>query len=170
MNQKRIILSLLLSRKRVDITSKNYFSLIRGVSFALFLLILLTNITYLYISGVDFFSLSVSIGILFLFGLLFINILKNTSSTSIKGDTLILNNSNNKPCVTSLRSIKRVKTASILNINVTHLSYNLDGKDRKTVIFTRKTAFSYTPEKLLKKAIELSKKQKANHKPGPVTA
>jgi hypothetical protein len=50
------------------------------------------------------------------------------------------------------------------------LSYNLDGKDRKTYIFTGKTAFSYTPEKLLKKAIELSKKQKANHKPGPVTA
>ena len=163
-------MSLLLSRKRVDITSKNYFSLIRGVSFALFLFVLLTNITYLYISGVDFFSLSVSIGILLLFALLFINVLKNTSSTSIKGDTLILNNSNNKSCVTSLRSIKRVKTASILNINVTHLSYNLDGKDRKTYIFTRKTAFSYTPEKLLKKAIELSKKQKANHKPGPVTA
>ena len=170
MNQKRIILGLLLSRKRVDITKKNYFTLIRGISFVLFLFIVLTNITFLYYNRLTYFSLAISGGSILIFGFVFRKLLKNTSSTSIKGDTLILNNSHNRSCVTSLRSIKRVKTASLFNIHVTHLYYNLDGRDRKTLIFTRKRAFTYTPEKLLKKAIELSKKQKANHKPGPVTA
>lgn len=170
MNQKRIILGLLLSRKRVDITMKNYFTLIRSISYVLFLIILLVNITFLYYSRVTYFSLAISVGSVLMFGVIFRRLLKNTSSTSIKGDTLILNNYHNRSCVTSLRSIKQIKTASVLNIHVTHLYYNLDGRDRKTVIFTRKRSFSYTPEKLLKKAIELSKKQKANHKPGPVTA
>jgi len=169
MNQKRIILSLLLSRKRIDITSKNYFAQIRVVSFVVFLIIAVANLAYLYVNGLSFLSLAISGGNLMLFGLLFKNLLKNTSSTSIKGDTLILNSSKNRACVTSLRSVKRVQTSSLLNINITHLSYNLDGKDRKTVIFTRKNATSFTPEKLLNKAILLSKKQKANHKPGPVT-
>lgn len=169
MNQKRIILGLLLSRKRVDITSKNYFSFVRGVSFTLFLIVILTNLAYLYITEVNFLSLAISVGNLVLFGIIFRNLHKNTSRTSIKGDSLILNDAHNISCVTSLRSIKRVKTASLFNIHITHLYYNLDGRDRKTVIFTWKNAFSFSPEKLLKKAIELSKKQKANHKPGPVT-
>ena len=169
MNQKRIILSLLLSRKRVDITTKNYFTFLRGISFLLFLMIVSANLTYLYYNQINFTTLSISVGNLILFGLIFRKILTNTSSTSIKGDTLILNNSQNKPCVTSLRSIKRIKSSSLFTIQITHLYYYLDGKDRKTLIFTRKNAFSFSPENLLKKAIELSKKQKANHKPGPVT-
>lgn len=170
MNQKRIILRLLVSRKRVDITTKNYFSFIRGMSILLFLFIVLVNCTFLYFNEVNFLSVGISTGNLLLFGMIFRNILKNTSSTSIKGDTLILNSSNNKPCVTSLRSIKRIKSFTFFTIQITQLYYNLDGRDRKTFIFTRKNAYSYSPENLLRKAIKLSKKQKANHKPGPVTA
>lgn len=169
MDQKRIVLSLLLSRKRVDITSKNYFSLIRIVSFTLFMFILAANFWYLYLNQINFLTLGISFGNLLIFGLLFRNLLKNTSRTSIKGDTLILNNSSNKSCVTSLRSIKKIRTSSLFNIQITHLYYNLDGKNRKTIILTRKNAYAFSPEMLLKKAIELSKKQKANHKPGPVT-
>ena len=169
MNQKRIILNLLLSRKRIDITSKNYFSVIRKICFVTFLLILFLNFTLLYFNEITFLSLAVVFGNLLLFGLIFRNLLHRTSSTAIKGDTLILNSSNNKPCVTSIRSIKRIKTISLFNFKITCLLFNLDGRDRKTLIFTHKNAHSFLPEVLLRKALELSKKQKANHKPGPVT-
>lgn len=169
MNQKRIILDLLISRKRINITGKNYFGLIRNLLLFSFLLIVLLNCVYLYYYDINWLSLAITLGNIVFFGLIFINLIRKTSATSIKGDTLILNNSNNKACVTSLRSIKRIQTISLLRLEITRLQYNLDGKDRKTYIFTRKNAYSFSPENLLRKAIELSKKQKANHKPGPVT-
>ncbi len=170
MNQKRLILKLLLSRKRVDVTCSNYLSNVRNSLFAIFSGILLLNAYYLSIKGVDFLTLGlVGLNLLF-FALLFIKIRRSTSATSVKGDTLILNNSNQKHCVTSIRSINKIHTTNILMFRITKFTFKLDGRNRSTILITRKSPFSFSPEHLLKKAIELSRKQKANHKPGPVTA
>ena len=168
MGQNRIIPDLLLSRERIDLTSKNYFSMLRNISLTTFLLIILFDVMLMSYFDISLIVQGINLVILGLVGLSLLKLLKKTSSTSIKGDTLILKNSSNMPCVTSVNSIKRIKTVSVLFIQITYLYYNLDGKNRKTYIFTRKNAYSFTPEYLLKKAIELSKKQKANHKPGSV--
>jgi len=170
MNQKRLILKLLLSRKRVDITCSNYLSNVRNSLIITFITILLLNAYYLSVKGIDFLTLVlVALNLLF-FGLLFIKIRRSTSATSVKGDTLILNNSKQKHCVTSIRSINKIQTTNILMFRITRFSFELDGRNRSTILITRKSPFSFSPEHLLRKAIELSKKQKANHKPGPVTA
>ena len=170
MNQKRIILNLLNNRKRIDITCKNYLINIRIILISLFLAVILLNVLVQYYNEVSIVSLALSaINILF-FGLIFRKIHNSTSATSIKGDTLILNNAKKKHYVTSIRSIQKVKTASFLGIQMTRLYYNLDGVNRRLFFLTRCSSCSFTPAHLVQKAIKLSKKQKANHKPGPVSA
>lgn len=170
MNQKRLILKLLLNRKRVDITCANYLANVRNALISLYLLILILNGLYLFNQGLEFLTLGLVGGNLLLFALLFKKIRRNTSATSVKGDTLILNNSNKKHLVTSIRSINGIQTNSFLIFRITKFSFKLDGRQRSTILITRKNSFSFTPEHQLRKAIELSKKQKANHKPGPVSA
>lgn len=170
MNQKRLILKLLLNRKRVDITCTNYLSNVQNVLIFLYILILGLNISYLYFNDINFINLGLVTGNLLVFAVLFRKIRLSTSATAIKGDTLILNNSKNSNCVTSIRSINKIQTNSILIFRITRFSFKLDGRNRSTILITRKNTFSFSPENLLRKAIELSKKQKANHKPGPVSA
>lgn len=170
MNQKRLILKLLLNRKRVDVTCSNYLSNVQNVLISIYALILLLNGLYLYLKGIDFITLGLVVGNLILFALLFRRLRISTSATSVKGDTLILNQSRKKHVVTSIRSINRIQTRSFLMFRITSFSFKLDGRNRSTILITRKNSFSFSPEHLLRKAIELSKKQKANHKPGPVSA
>lgn len=170
MDQKRLILKLLLNRKRVDITCANYLANVQNVLLSFYLIIVLLNVLYLYFQGIHFDTLGLVIGNLLLFAFLFRKIRLSTSATSVKGDTLILNNSKKKHLVTSIRSINKIKTNSILIFQITRFYFKLDGRNRSTLLITRRNSFSFPPEPVLRKAIELSKKQKANHKPGPVSA
>lgn len=170
MNQKRLIIKLLHNRKRIDITCSNYLSNVQYTLISLLALIILLNGLFLFIKGIEFITLGlVALNILF-FAILFVRIRKSTSATAIKGDTLILNNSKRNHLVTSIRSIKKIRSFSFLMFQITRFSFKLDGKNRSNVLITRANSFSFSPEHLLRKAIELSKKQKANHKPGSVTA
>ena len=99
---------------------------------------------------------------------LFLYLRKKIQSTSVKGGTLILNTLDNKNKVTSLRSIKKIRTKSALGLQWTSLSYNLDGRDQNAIIVNKASAVPVLPETAIKKAIALNKKEKANHKPGPV--
>ncbi len=168
MNQKRIILSQLLSRKRVDVTSKNYINQIRNVSLLFFALIIVFIGFYLYVNNLTFVTIAVAAATLVFFGGILIFLRNQISGTAIKGDTLILNKDNKRFCVTSLRSIKEIKSFSLLFFQVTRLHYKLDGRTQSTLIFTVKNRCQFTPETLLRHAVILSKKQKANHKPDPV--
>ena len=170
MNQKRLILKLLLNRKRVDITCSNYLSNVQYTLIFLFVLVLALNGLFLFVKGVEFFSLGLVVINLLFFAILFRRIRKSTSATSIKGDTLILNNSKRKHIVTSIRSIYKIRSFTFLMFQITEFSFKLDGQKRSRLLITRVNSLSFTPEHLLRRAIELSKKQKANHKPGPVSA
>src|SRR5690606_12274084 len=165
MNQKRIILSQLLSRKRVDVTSKNYINQIRMISFLFFALIVAFISVYLYLTDLTLITIGVAVASLVVFGGILFLLRKQISGTAIKGDTLILNKDNKRFCVTSLRSIKEIKTFSFFVFQVTKLYYKLDGRTQSTLIFTVKNRYQFTPETLLRHAVILSKKQKANHKP-----
>ena len=168
MNQKRIILSQLLSRKRVDVTSKNYINQVRIITVMFFALILTLTSIYLYMTDLTLATIAIAAASLGVFGGILYLLRKRVSGTAIKGDTLILNKDNKKFCVTSLRSIKEIKTLSFLLFQVTRVNYKLDGRTQSTLIFTMKNRYQFTPETLLRHAMILSKKQKANHKPDPV--
>lgn len=168
MNQKRIILSQLLSRKRVDVTSKNYISQIRTITFIFFALIVSFISFYLYSTDLTLSTIAIAGASMAILGGILYLLRKQISGTAIKGDTLILSKDNKKFCVTSLRSIKDIKTFSFLVFQVTKLYYKLDGRTQSTLIFTVKNRYQFTPETLLRHAVMLSKKQKANHKPDPV--
>lgn len=169
MNQKRLIIKLLHNRKRIDITCSNYLSNVQNTLISLFVFVLVLNGLFLMVTGIEFITLGLVVFNLLFFAFLFRRIRKSTSATAIKGDTLILNNSKKKHLVTSIRSINKIKSFSFLMFQITKFSFKLDGKNRSTVLITRVNSFSFSPEHLLRKAILLSKKQKANHKPGPVT-
>ena len=168
MNQKRIILSQLLSRKRVDVTSKNYINQIRLITFIFFALIVSFICIYLYFTDLTITTVAAAAVVIGVFGGVLHLVRKQISGTAIKGDTLILNKDNRRFCVTSLRSIKNIKSSSFLMFQLTRLNYKLDGRTQSTLIFTVKNRYQFTPETLLRHALELSKKQKANHKPDPV--
>ena len=92
---------------------------------------------------------------------------KSAKATSLKGDTIIFNSLDNKSSVTSIRSIRKIRSKTALGIQWTRLSYMLDGVPRSAVILNRIANSRMNPELTLRKALEINKK-KANHKPGPV--
>ena len=97
-----------------------------------------------------------------------------------------MNNIKNQSCVTSIRSIRRVKTSRFLGIYRTELVFHLDGSRQKAVFYNLASTLPVTPETSIKRAIKIShlnremakaqivhlererEKQKANHKPDPV--
>ncbi len=168
MANNRVILDQLYNRKRVRITPKDYLKRCRlyimlhlmVIAIALFLLLSAIGVTFLSL-GISGVIIASSIGLCYLF-------LKRTKSVAVKGDTLILNSINKQSCVTSLRSIKEVNTNTVLGLHLTRLDYKLDGVNRSTLVVNRSWAVPSTPEQLIKKAIQLSKRKKANHKPGSV--
>lgn len=92
---------------------------------------------------------------------------KKAKSASIKGDTLILKGLDNKNCVTTLHSVRTVKTYEVIGFQITTLRYSLDGRSHLSILLGNPPGVSITVETCLRKAIQLSKK-KANHKPGSV--
>jgi len=170
MVQERVVIERLLNRKRVDITPLNYLKRCKRQMFVHVLVFLSAIAAILLQFGVTFISLGVSAGLLFSLAMIFLYFLKRTKSVAVKGDTLILNSFNKRSCVTSLRSIKNVNTHSFLGIQWTRMCYKLDGVTRSAFFINRSWAVVSTPEQLIKKAIQLSKKKKkANHKPDSVS-
>lgn len=165
----RVVIDRLYNRKRVDITPQNYLPRFkRHIALTLILSTLITAL-FLFQYGIDFITLGLSIGFFVLTMVVAVYFKKRTKSVAVKGDTLILNSFNKQSCVTSLRSIKKVHTNTFMGVQWTQMSYNLDGVTRSMIMINRSWAVSSTPEKLIKKAIQLSKRKKANHKPGPVS-
>ena len=71
--------------------------------------------------------------------------------------------------MTSVRSVRDINTKSILGVQWTTIKYKLDGIKRSTFFINAKWAVSDTPEEVVRKAIDLSTKKKANHKLGSVS-
>jgi hypothetical protein len=61
---------------------------------------------------------------------------KTISSAAIKGDSLILKNSQNQNCVTSIKSIRKMKTKRIGKTTITSIQFHLDGSKRKAILLS----------------------------------
>ena len=168
MREKRVLLERLLSKQRIDFTSVNYFNRLK--LFLLLLVITAMGSTALILSilGVTYFTLLLSVGIsLFTIGAV-CYLRSKVKSTSVKGDALILNSINRTSCVTSILSVKRVKTKSFFGLQWTNVNFKLDGVSRSALFFTIASSVPVRPEISLQKAIRLSKKQNGKYGLGDV--
>lgn len=162
--RSRATMALLLERKRVEITPLNYLQRCRVHMSVQLLLTLLASAASMYVMGLNFISLGISA--LLLISTIFSSIYfrKHTKSLAVKGDALILNSFDRRSLVTSLRSVRKVRTRQVLGLHITRLDYNLDGRNRSTLVVNRSWAVASTPERLLKKAIALSNKERKKGK------
>lgn len=84
--------------------------------------------------GIPFFG----IASLFLFGIVAYtrNVLKKTARAYIKGDTLVVNFAyRNTPKVMNLKSVRSVKTRSMIGYTYTQLKFKMDGISYNVVLF-----------------------------------
>ncbi len=160
MVQARMAVERLTNRKRVDITPLNYLQRC-AISMIVQVFLALAIATWVvYSIGLTFVTLGVSAAILISAVAFCLYFRKQTKSVAVKGDTLILNSYDKRSLVTSLRSVKSVRTVNILGVHFTRLKYKLDGVTRKALLLNRSWAVPSTPEHLIRKAIELSNKER----------
>lgn len=168
MTKRRNLLKLLLSNKRIDLTQSG-FSLTSRL-FIVFVFVLVHFILFLGIKGN--LSYGRAAGTLVVSGITTISLIylyTHLQAISLKGDMIIFKSLNNSSKITSINSVRNVRSIRILGIYVTFLQYSLDGNLRKAIMLTRSAKLPSSPEKAMKKAIRISKKEKANHKPGSVS-
>lgn len=170
MKKQRALLDQIYARKRVDITSKNYLKSVKQILNICSVSTVLIIGVLLWGMNVSYLSIAISTVIFILAFTLNKYVIKNIRSTSVKGDALILTSINKNSAVTSIRSLQKIESSSFLGFQITKLKYNLDGRNRSSIIINKQGSYPFTPEHSIRKAFELSKKQKANHKPGSVTA
>ncbi|MEN9999017.1 MAG: hypothetical protein RI922_2007 [Bacteroidota bacterium] len=82
---------------------------------------------------------------------------KSISSAAIKGDSLILKNAQNVNCVTSVKSIRKMKAKRIGKTTVTSIQFNLDGSKRKAILLSDNSEF-IEPYEAIRSAQRLFKK------------
>ena len=160
MRKKRELLSRLLNRKRVQITPENYLMRVNSSLLGFFVLTLLFSFYVLVNFRLSFLTISIALGVTIIVGGSILFLKQKINSTIIKGDTLILNSFNNSSKVTSLRSIKRIKTKTVLGMQWTNINYSLDGRIQSAVIVNRSSVVPFTPENTIREAIKLSEKTK----------
>lgn len=169
--RSRSIMLSLLNRDRTEITPKDYFKRFVVHVIIQFVLGLALGASLLYWLGITVFSISIVAALTLIPLILSLRFRRRTRALVVKGDTLILKNYRKGSLVTSLRSIQKIRTIRLPGVYITRLEYNLDGKNRTTTVVNRSWAVANTPEKLIRKAMELSRRErnkKANHKPGSV--
>lgn len=168
MNKRRAFLKQIYARKRVDITSKKYLQKVKRFLTTGIILSIVMVATLILTLGINILSISMSFALLVVVFGLCNYLYRHIGATAIKADTLIVTSLNKRSAVTSIRSISKIKENCILGVQITKFKYFLDGRNRISVIINRDGAYPFTPAHSLRKALELSKKQKANHKPGSV--
>jgi len=168
-HKKRKLLYSLISRKRVDITPPNYLIKTKLYLFV-FMVTNLVTISALIISfGITYMTLGITTFTASFSALIIGYVIKHAQTISIKGGTLITHSMAKRSSVMSLRSIRNVKSKGFFGIEFTTIKYNLDGQNKSTIIINRNNSVPATPERSIKKAIQIYKKEKkANHKPGSV--
>ena len=169
MIKRRQIISKLLNKERVWVTPKNYLGRLK-LTFILFAILSAITIALIYtFFGQSFLTLAIcAISSLVCIFTIYYSA-KHLFEASIKGDILIMNSLTESSKVTSLRSIRRVKTKSVMGLSVTKINYSLDGRNNTVRFINTFQSLPTQPDCILNNAIKKSKKRKANHKPGPVT-
>lgn len=159
MQEKRVLLERLIARQRIDFTPANYFKRLKIIILVLAIIAISSVALILSVLGVTYFTLLLSLGIsLFTIGAVYY-LRSKVKSTSVKGDTLIVNSFNRTSCVTSILSVNQVKTKSFFGIQWTNINFKLDGISQSALFFTIASSVPVPPEVSLQKAIRLSKKK-----------
>ena len=169
MNSKRKLIQNLSDRKRVRLLPKNYISRVKVILFSLIIVVATLNTFLLFSTRITFLNLGIAVTSALLSLGFYLYCQQKIKATVLKGDTLIVKSMNKSSKVASLRSIKSVKTKSMLGLQYTHLSYSLDGRTEEAMFVGKSSYLPFSPENTIKEAVKLSKKRKANHKPGPVS-
>lgn len=153
---------------RIQITPVDYFRTIRRIGYAA--LIVSLHFPAMLLITRQYTPLSITISILLIIlSLGLISFLGNRSYViSLKGDTLIHLRSNNRSYLTSIRSIGNLKNTNLLFLNLTRYCFRLDGIQRKVFLIEGKRRGEESAYSILHESKEKYKKEKANHKPGPV--
>ncbi len=156
------------NREKVRITPTHYLKKWNLIFMLAALFILVLDFLILIALGKSFLTIGLImlVSILPVFFVFYLR--KHIKSTYMTGDALIFKSFDQTSKVTSLRSVRKVKTTSILGLQWTRLDYNLDGKHNSVLIVNVDFSDSTSTEHILTEAIDWSKKRKANHKPGPV--
>lgn len=89
------------------------------------------------------------------------------SSAAIKGDSLILKNTKNQNCVTSIRSVRKIKSRKFGRNTFTALYYTLDGKTKKALLISD-SELLFPPKMALQVAKSHFKNKRQIYKPGSV--
>lgn len=170
MQERMSLFDRLKDRKRVDLTPKNYIKKVK-TSFAVILLLagISIGITFL-ITGLTYPFIGITIGIVLMSFFLIRYLSGKVKETAVKGDTIILKSVDERAIVTSIRSVGHIRSSRFLGIEITSFRFNLDGRIRSALIINRCSFLPSSASDFLKKAIELSKEKKANHKLGSVSA
>lgn len=157
-------------QKRFSLTSESVVRKIRMAS--VFTLITISAFLFLLIIGKTFTFPRVVIYLLTTSALWSVLIIgaKYFNTACIKGESLILTNFSSKSVVTSVNSVKEVKSYHLFNFQFTFLKYVLDGKSHLICVTGGRNGSTLSVENFIIQAKVWSKKKKANRKPGSVLA
>ncbi len=138
---------LLESNMRIKLYDRKYFRRVNILIYTFFT-IMISTFSSLYIFDIINLIVLTSLGIFVIALFLYVRrISKRLRSASIIGDSLILKNSKRKPYLTTLNTIKKVRSYSILSVQCTQLDYHLDGKRHKTILIGNPPEISITLDK-----------------------
>jgi uncharacterized membrane protein len=133
---KEIILHKLSKQERIHITSGKRKQTTQRILITYLILSLGSLATYLFLHGLSW-KIAIIFGLEVILFYLIFQILKRVSDISVKGEHMMINQYN-YPCkVTSLKSIKDVKTTRFMRFTWTSLSFNIDGNRQKIIILKK---------------------------------
>ena len=162
MSRKKQFVDLLLNSKRVALTSPKYFKRLRTLLLLLSAGFLLTILLIFWQFGLEYISLILA-GVILISGFIVLRFLSNhIHASAIKGGTLVVTSLSKRNYVTSLRSLNSVKSYHLPGINITRLSFNLDGIERRSIIINADRDLPFSADKVILKARTIYKKQKAS--------
>lgn len=116
---------------------------------------------FIYNKGLNWSSLFVCFTLFAFLGITIILVLKDYSLVSVKSGNLIISDiKKEKNLVTSIRSVRKLKTTRVGRVHFTSFNYHLDGRNRRAVILKRVPLSDLAPEVVLRKLKE--EKEKAN--------
>lgn len=136
-------------RERIQITSGKH----QYVSFSLILFyaafVLSTIFFYVYRNGITWKLIFISAAFMLLFYPLYM-ICRKMADIAVKGDILLINQSFSPCKVTSIKSVRAVRTRSFLHFSVTSLTYILDGSKGNIILLERQRSSRSKPEEIIK--------------------
>lgn len=156
------------NREKISITSSHYLKKCNTAFIVVTLMTVLLDVFIVFVFGKSFLTLGLVAIVSLLPFTLITYLRKYIKSTYMKGETLIFRSFDKSSKVTSLRSVRKVRTKSVMGLQWTRLDYKLDGISNSVLIVNPASKKVSSPEVILNEAIDWSKKRKANHKPGSV--